>query len=84
MKPRTKRIAHPQSARLPDQHQERGLKRIVDVVGIVEYGPADAQDHRSVPLDQGRKRQLGGFAPLGCKELQELTVGQLSDRTHLK
>ena len=79
MEPGPERVAHPQPARLLDQHQERGLKSIFGIMRIGQYAPADAQDHRSVPLDQDGKRQLGGLAAVGREPLQELTVGQLAD-----
>ena len=49
------------------------------VVRVGQDAPADAQDHRPVPLDQGREGQLGRLAPAGREPLQELPVRQLPD-----
>jgi len=84
MEPRAQGIAHPEAASLLDQDEERGLKCILAVVWIIQHTPADAQDHRSMPLDQGREGQFGGLAALGRKEFEELTVGQIANRTHFE
>ncbi len=63
MEPRTERIPHPQQSRLVDQDEEDGLEGILGVVLVAQRRAADAQHHRSVPLDQGRERQLGGIIP---------------------
>ena len=44
-----------------------------------EDASADAQNHRSVPLDQHGERQLGGLAAVGGEALKELAVGQVAD-----
>ena len=42
---------------------------------------ADAEDHRPVPLQQGRERQLRGVIAPGREPLEELRVGQPADGT---
>ena len=41
-----------------DQHQERRLEGILNVMFLAQDAPADAQDHRSMTSDQGGKRRL--------------------------
>ena len=84
MKPRAQGIAHPQSPSLLDQDEKRRLKGILGVVRVGQNAPAHPQDHRPVSLDQGREGQLGRLAAAGREPLQKLTVGQLSDRPHIK
>ena len=75
MEPGAQRVSNPERARLLDQGQEGGLEGILDIIRIAECIPADAEDHRPVPLDQGREGQLGGLAVLGREPFEELTVG---------
>ena len=83
MEPGAQGIAHPEAAGLLHQHQEGGLEGILRVLGgIGQHAPADAQDHRSMPLDQDREGQLGRLAPAAGEPLQELSIGQLPDRPH--
>ena len=79
MEPGPERVAHPQAAGLPNQDQERGLKRIFGVSRLCQYAAADAEHHRPVPFDQNGKRQLGGLAAVGRKPLQKLAVAQVAD-----
>ncbi len=78
MEPGSERIAHPETACLLDQDQERGLKRIIGFIITGQHAPADAEDHGAVALDQQGERELGGFAAVGCESLQELAVGQIT------
>jgi hypothetical protein len=80
MEPGAQGVAHPEAAGLPDQDEEGGLEGVVRVVRVVEHAPADAEDHRPVPLDQGREGQLRGLAAAGREPLQELAVSQLPGR----
>ena len=80
VQPGSQRVAHPEAAGLAHQNQESGLKGILRVVRIGQYAPANAQDHRPMPLDQGGERLLGRIAPLGREPLEKLAVGQLTDR----
>ena len=84
MEPGTQRIPHPERPGLLDQDQERGLEGILCIVRVDQHAPADAQDHRPVPLDQDREGQLGRLAPVGREPLQELAVGQVPDRPHVE
>ena len=79
MEPGPERVAHPQAAGLPNQDQERGLKRIVGVSRVSQNAAADAEHHRPVPLDQNGERQLGGLAAVGRKPLKKLAVAQFAD-----
>jgi hypothetical protein len=58
--------------RLAAEHQERCLKRILGVLGLVKDAAADAQDHRPMPPHQGGE---GGLIALAGKTLQQLAVG---------
>ncbi len=79
MEPRAERVAHPQAARLPDQDQERGLESVVGFELAGQYTSADAENHRSVALDQDSECELGGLAAVGRKAFQKLAVGQVAD-----
>ena len=59
MQPRAQRVPDAEPARLAEQDQECGLERVVDVLGVAEDPPTDAQHHRAVPLHQRRE---GRFA----------------------
>src|SRR5215213_9739855 len=79
MEPGAQRVSNPERAGLPDQGQEGGLEGILDIIRIAEIIPADAEDHRPVPLDQGCEGQLGRLGVLGREPFEELTVGELPD-----
>ena len=81
MEPGAERVADPERPRLADQDQEGGLEGVLGVVRVAEDAPADAQDHRPVPLDQGREGQLGRLAAPGREPLEELAVGQSRRRS---
>jgi hypothetical protein len=74
MKPAAQRFLPSERARFAYQDQERRLEGILRVVLVAERSPADAEDHRAVPLDKGRERQLGGFTIAGPESLKELAV----------
>ena len=80
VQPRPQRVAHPEAAGLAHQHQERGLKGILRVVRISQDAPADAQDHRPMPLHQGGERLFGRITPLGREPLEQLPIGQVANR----
>jgi hypothetical protein len=84
MEPRAQRLLHPHRSGFPDQDEESGLERILGIVWIGEDMLANAQDHRSMALDQCRERQFRGLSAPGPKPLQELTVRQLPDRPQIK
>src|SRR5207248_8871619 len=60
-----------------DQHEERRLKRVLDVGLILEHAAADAQDHRPVPGDEGLERRL--VTPFQVA-LQQLPLGETGNR----
>ena len=54
------------------------------MVAIAQELPADAQDHRPMPLDQGGERSLPREVAAGRESLQELDVGQVRGGTDLE
>ena len=48
---------------------------------IVKHRPADPENHRPVTLDDGLERQRGRFFVPGHKLLQELRIGQSTNRS---
>ena len=61
---------------LLDQDQEGGLKGVGDVVRVIQDAPADAQDHRPMPMED---RLEGRLVAMGEESLQELSLGQTCD-----
>ena len=45
---------------------------------VAQHLPADQQNHRRVPLDQGRERGLGGLAVVRDEPRQQLAVAESS------
>ena len=76
VQPGADRVPHPERAAPAGQDQERRLEGVPGVVLVAQDGPAGAQDHRPVPLDQGREGQLGGLAAPRREALQQLPVRQ--------
>ena len=73
MEPAAEQVAAAERVGLADEHEERGLERVVDVVGVAEQGPADGEDHRAVPGDD----RLEGRAVAACDEaVEELALAQ--------
>ena len=70
MEPRPQRIANPEVAGFLDQNEERGLERVLGVVGVDKLGAANAQDHCAVALDDRLERQFGDLARAGRKPLE--------------
>ena len=62
---------------LLDQDEEGGLKRVGDVVRIIQHAPADAQHHRPVPVED---RLEGRPVALGQEPIEELGLAQPGDR----
>ena len=54
------------------------------VVLVAEDLPADAEHHRSVPLDQDREGEFGRLAAASGVPLQQLSVRQASDAPHVE
>ncbi len=84
MEPRPERLAHPQAPGLLDQDQERGLEGVVSVMGVAKHGPADAEHHRPMTMDQRRERQLRGLILTRREPLEQLRVSQADDRPHVE
>ena len=76
VQPARERILHPERSRLFGQHEEGGLEGILGGVLVAEHAPADAEDHRPVPLHQGLEGELGAvLGPVG-EPRQELGIRQ--------
>jgi hypothetical protein len=52
IKPTPDRLPPGNRSGLTHQNEKRGLKGIVGVMAIVQDAAADAQDHRTMPLEQ--------------------------------
>ena len=78
MEPRAERVANPETACLLDEDQEGRLECVVGFEPAGEQASTDAENHRSMALDQDGKRQLGGLAAIRCEALEELAVGQVA------
>ncbi len=76
VQPRADRIPHPERTAPSGQDQERRLEGVAGVVLVAQDGQAGAQDHRTVPIDQGREGHLRVVTAPCRKALQQLTVGQ--------
>jgi len=70
MKPRTERIPHPESSRLPRQDEEGRLEEILGLVLVAQETSAYAKHHRSVAFHQGCERVFGRDPPLREKREQ--------------
>jgi hypothetical protein len=57
------------------------LEGILRVMRIGQNAAADAQNHRTMPLDQCGERLFGPIAPLGREPLEQLTIGQVAIRS---
>jgi hypothetical protein len=66
---------------LTSQHQESGLKGVLDILFMVQDLPADTPNQFAVAPDQGRK---GSFISVGNETAEELSIIQLATagRTH--
>ena len=51
------------------QHHESSLVGVLGRVGVAKHAPADVQDHRPVPSDQGRKGILVAVGGEGCQQV---------------
>ena len=61
------------------QFQERCLEGVLGVLPVAQHPPADAQNHRPVPMHQFLERRLGVVASLGDETVQKLSVRQAPD-----
>ncbi len=66
------------------QDEERGLEGILSLVRVGQHPATNPPDHRPVPLYQRRERRLGTFLVASHKPLQELPIGQVTERTDLE
>ncbi len=80
MKPRAHGLAYPKHGSTARQEKKSRLERVFCSVLVSQDGPARAQHHRPVPFYQGRERRLAGCARPLAKELQQLPVGQATER----
>ena len=76
VQPARERVLHPERPGLPGQHEEGGLEGVLGGMLVAEHAPADAEDHRPVPLHQGLEGQLGAVLVAGGEPRQELGIGQ--------
>jgi hypothetical protein len=69
----------PHRTRTPNQHQKRRLKRILRIMLVAHHRAAYPQNHRPVPLDDRRERELRvlGLALGGSPE--QLSVSQVAN-----
>ena len=74
MQPGSQRVPHPEPASFLNQHQERGLKRVLSVVRVAREMTAHSHDHRAVPFDQGCEGTFGRVAVAGREPFQQLGV----------
>jgi hypothetical protein len=84
VKPGPERFLNPEVAGLLDQDEKGCLERVLRLMGVVKLGAAHAQDHGPVPLDESGERQLGGLGACGRESLEQLAVGQVSNRAVLE
>jgi hypothetical protein len=67
-------------ARLSRQDQECGLERILRRVPIAQHAPANAQDHRTMSVHQGRERGLRGAVSPRDKPPEQLRIARMARR----
>ena len=73
-----------------DEDEERGLEGVLGVVLVAQDRAADAEDHRPVPLDQGREGRPGRLVPVPVpvrtagEPAQQLAVGQPARRARVE
>jgi hypothetical protein len=58
--------------RLTAKHEKSGLKRILGAMFVLQNAPANAKDHRPMPFQQCRERQL---VALGNKQVEQVRIG---------
>ncbi len=61
---------------LAGEHEERGLERVLGIVGVAEDASADTPDHGAVTHDEGLERRL---VAVGGEPLEELAIRQPAD-----
>jgi hypothetical protein len=84
VQPAGHRVAATDRPSPPRQDEKRGLGSLFRVVLVSQYVAADAQNQRSMPVDEGRERGLGNvFAPLD-EAFEQLGVGESCRRAGAK
>jgi hypothetical protein len=68
-----------QSLGFLDHYEKGSLKRVFGIVIVMQYAPADTQDHQPMPPQECRERRF--LMPLR-KPLQKFSIGQLVE--HLR
>jgi hypothetical protein len=76
VEPRSQAIADPEPPAFASEDQKRRLKGVHRFVFVAEDAPADAENHRPMPLDDRFKRRFGLFARSRGEPLEQLAVGQ--------
>jgi hypothetical protein len=76
VEPACQAFALAERASMPHKDEKRCLKCVVRIVHVAQHVPANAQDHRPVPIEQGRKRSLGNFTGAYQEPVQKLAIGQ--------
>jgi hypothetical protein len=84
VQPVTQQVGILDRAGLASQHEEHRLKDVFGKVEVTYELSADVQDHRSMPRHQGGERRFPGRIAPTVESLQELSVGESSDRCTLK
>jgi hypothetical protein len=84
MKPGTDGVANPERAGLAYEDEKSGLEGITGVVFVAKDSAARAPDQWPVPLNQRGERGLGRFAIALRKPLEQLPIGDPSERADLE
>ena len=88
VQPAADHLSAPDRSRPPGQDQERRLGSVLGVVDVAKELPARRQDHRRMPLDQGRESGFRRLPAPGVEAIQQLRIRQGSDgafvEEHLK
>src|SRR5207248_2775103 len=68
--------AVPDGTGIANQDQERGLERVLDIMGVGQDATTGRQHHPRVPLQQLGERHLRPLTPPFDEPFQEFRVGQ--------
>ena len=78
VQPTADRITFANGTRFLGENQERGLKCILGVAGVLQDAAANTVDHLPMPLNQSGE---GTFIPVGPEAVEQLTIGQVAGRS---
>src|SRR5262249_18867034 len=78
LEPTCNGLTAPDGTGIANQRQECGLKRVLDIMGVVQYATTGPHDHSCMALHKRGECQLGPLASLFDEPLQELRVRQAS------